>query len=429
MSCFLKLFFLQHNFCAYAIKLQEKFYYSQNFSLIIGQSISLEHYYFFNGHLIVFLFQNPLFIFVFIMNYYQLSFLFLILIWNVPNAEAVTYIGEDIEKNTKWNKENSPYIITTDIALHKDMTLEIEEGTRVLFSKETSIVIAGNLIAVGSKNQKISFSGLNDNDWNGFIFTKECNDFNPQTLEGCVFDYCTFKGTGQSPAQLIRSKGCNINISNCFIEKCYTAIQTERQAEIWVFASTFENCNRVFNIRNTSIATIENNKITNCNSIMLGGTTTFNKNILKKFSSKGRHSGLIVWMLGGGIVDIKNNSFLNFEDYAIKLHRISRRSSFFVTNNTFKNNNINLNISSIYYGNGNSIIENNDFYNYKTYHIKVTGSNKNENEIKKIKIGVNYWGKLSLPEIKKATLDADSEPDSKLAGQVVYSKVSKKALN
>ena len=230
----------------------------------------------------------------------------------VYSAQATTYVGQHIEKNTKWLKANSPYIITIDLAIHKDATLEIEPGTKIQFSKETRLIVSGNLVAKGTKGQKISFAGLHDGDWNGFFFTKECNDYNPETKEGVTFEYCTFKGTGEAPAHLIRSKGCNINMTNSTIENCYTAIQIERQAEIWITGSCFKNCNRVINVRNTSLATITKSKMIACNSIMLGGTTTFKDNVLKKFTGRGRHSGIIVWMLGGGIVDISGNQFIKF---------------------------------------------------------------------------------------------------------------------
>ncbi|WMX13909.1 MULTISPECIES: hypothetical protein [unclassified Aureispira] len=319
-------------------------------------------------------------------------------------ANATTYVGQNIDQNTTWTKANSPYVVTTDLLVEKDITLTIQAGTKIFFSKETQIIVSGNLVAKGSKNQKIYFVGLNGSDWNGFLFTKECNDYTPDTKEGVCFIYCSFKGTGNAPTHLIRSKGCNINLVNCTIEHCYTAIQTERQAEIWVKKSCFKHCNRVLNVRNTSLATVVQNKMTSCNSIMLGGTTTFKNNTLKKFTGNGRHSGLVVWMLGGGIVDISHNQFIKFEDYAIKLHKMNKRSSFLVANNDFKHNKTNLKLSCKYYNQGTSLVENNNFYNHKKYHIKLFEPCADE-ATEVLKIGSNYWGKLSEEEIKTAVFD------------------------
>ncbi len=341
-------------------------------------------------------------------------------------VQATTYISQHIEQDAQWLRANSPYIVTNDLAIFKEATLTIEAGVKVLFSKETKIVVAGNLIAIGNKRQKITFSGLNGGDWNGFVFTKECNDFDPETKEGCQFEYSVFEGTGESPAQLIRTKGCDLKLTNCEITNCYTALQTERQAEIWVRYSSFDNCNRVFNIRNTSLATIQHNEMTNCNSIMLGGTTTFSNNKLSKFSGKGRHSGVVVWMLGGGIVNIYHNEFSNFEDNAIKLYKMTRRSSFFVKSNDFKNNTTNLSLSASYYNRGKSIVEQNNFHNCKKYHIAVS-TNHSDKELEVLQVGTNYWGKISNEELRALTQDNSS--DKEIMGTVEYSQKLKKSIS
>jgi hypothetical protein len=354
----------------------------------------------------------------------SLFLLFLFWICTYSAAMATTYVGQSIDQHTTWTKSNSPYIITTDLLVEKNITLTIQPGTKVLFSNETQITIAGNLIAKGSKSQKITFTGLNESDWNGFFFTKSCNDYNPDNQEGVCFTYCSFKGTGNAPTLLIHSKGCNIKMTNCSIESCYTAIQTERQAELWITKSCFKDCNRVLNIRNTSLATVTQNKMTGCNSIMLGGTTIFKENILKNFTGNGRHSGLVVWMLGGGIIDISNNQFIKFEDYAIKLHKTSRRSSFLVSNNDFKNNQTNLKLSCKYYNQGTSVVENNNFYNYKLYHISLIEPYLDEDNVV-VEIGSNYWGKLSKEEVKKAILDKaqDENINAKIQFKALLKKV------
>lgn len=353
----------------------------------------------------------------------SLLLFFLCWIGTCPYTMATTYVGQSIDQHTIWTKSNSPYVITSDLLVEKGISLTIQAGTQVFFSKETQITVAGNLIAVGNKSQKISFTGLNNSDWNGFFFTKSCNDYNPDNQKGVCFKYCSFKGTGNAPTLLIRSKGCNINISNCSIESCYTAIQTERQAELWLTKSCFKYCNRVLNIRNTSLATVKQNKMTNCNSIMLGGTTIFKENVLKKFTGNGRHAGLVVWMLGGGIIDISNNQFIKFEDYAIKLHKMSTRSSFLVTNNDFKHNQTNLKLSCKHFNLGTSLIENNNFYNYKQYHISLfEPCSGEENEV--LEVGANYWGKLSEEEVKKATLDKDQ--DENISAKVQFKILLKK---
>lgn len=347
----------------------------------------------------------------------------LLLIGTSSNLQATTYISRHIEEDSRWTKANSPYIITIDLLVAKGVKLEIEAGVKVYFSKETRLVVSGNLMAKGSKQQKILFTGLEGGSWNGFLFTKECNDYNPETKEGVCLEHCTFVGTGEAPANLLRSKGCNLHMSHSTIEQCYTALQTERQAEIWVYHSCFKSCNRVINVRNTSLATLEHNKMTACNSIMLGGTTTFRHNTLKKFTGQGRHSGLVVWMLGGGIVTISHNQFIRFESTAIKLYKMSKRSSFLVYNNNFKHNQTNLKLSCKYYNKGTSKVERNNFYNFKAYHIELFAPCADTSST--LVLGSNYWGRMDEQALLEAILD--QEDDKKLSAKVACAAILNKA--
>lgn len=341
------------------------------------------------------------------------------------NLWANTFISEAIESDTKWTKNGSPYIIVNNITVKEGVTLVIEAGVKVLFSAETQITIDGTLRAQGNKKKKIIFTGKEETtSWNGFIFNRSCGQYNEENQEGSLFDFCAFKGMGEAPTHLIRSKGCNLRISNCSIEACYTAIQSERQAKVVVDKNSFKNCNRPLNVRNTSIAIVTDNKMETCNSIMLGGTTTFRGNILKNFSGKGRHSGIIVWMLGGGVVDIVNNQFLKFEDYVVKLQKMSRRSTLNLKNNSFKDNGTNLKFSCKYLSKGKTVVENNNFYNFIEYHIRLF-SPCEEEENAALQIGANYWGKISEEELKAATFDQTK--DESLSAKVTYEKPLLKA--
>lgn len=359
-----------------------------------------------------------------ITNFFIILSSFFACLANAQDTEG-TFISTHIEKDAQWTRANSPYIVTIDVIVRKNATLTIEEGTQVLFSREARLIIDGGLVAKGSKSKKITFAGLNEGNWNGFLFLNTCIPYNPEDGTGSMFEHCIFRGTGETPAHLIRSKGCDLKIANCVIESCYTAVQTERQADVLVEMNYFKNCNRPVNVRNTSKATVVNNKMIACNSIMLGGTTKFQGNLLKKFTGKGRHSGLIVWMIGGGIVDITDNDFIGFQGYAIKLQKMSRRSTFSLKGNDFKHNETNLNLSCEYFNHGKSVVEMNNFHNYKKYHVKLFSPCKDEKEI--LNIGANYWGKMDAAEVQKATLDA--KQNDKIGAEVKYeTALPKKAM-
>ncbi len=338
---------------------------------------------------------------------------------------GTTYIGQSIEKDSKWYKKQGPYIITIDLSIHQGATLTIEPGTQVFFAKETFMTVAGNLVAKGTKAQKISFGGLNNADWGGFRFTRDCNDYNPTNQEGVCFEYCQFKGSGNHPTHLIKSNGCNINLLACQIFRCYTAVQIDRQAELWLRNSLIEHCNRAINVKNTSVATIENNKMIACNSILLGGSTLFRNNVLKKFTAQGRHSGLIVWMKGGGKIEITNNKFLGFEAYALKLEKTSNRSTFILKYNNFKHNSSNLKLSCQYYKRGSSIIVNNNFFNCKDHQVCFFEP-CSEKASEALNIGTNYWGKLDQKSLHKATILPEKTKKSSV--KIIYAPLSKKSF-
>ncbi len=343
----------------------------------------------------------------------------------LPSLLATTYVGQAIVVPTTWTKEGSPYMITEDVTISEGITLTIEEGCAVYFSQETQFIVAGGIAATGSVAQPIVFEGWNATNWKGFLFLKECNDYQPSTKKGVKFEHCIFKGSQEATAPLLRSKGCNILLQCCQIDDCYTAIQTERQAELWLEHSIVKNCNRALNIRNTSLAHVQHNKFLNCNSILLGGTTVFEYNTLKRFTSEGRHSGLIVWMLGGGKVTIRYNQFQKFEDYVIKLYKLTQRSSVVLEYNDFKNNPVNLKLCCQYYNVGKVLIQQNNFHNFRRYQVQIYGRCEEEDN-SGLAIGRNYWGKLTLLELQTATIDHSDNSDMGL--QVQYAKPLEKAV-
>lgn len=322
---------------------------------------------------------------------------------------ANTYVGKTIATNTTWTKEGSPYIVTEDVTIQQHITLTIQEGCTVLFSQKTQLFVEGNLEAIGNANRPIQFMGKNNAAWEGIFFAKTCNDYNPTTKEGVKFEHCIFKGTNASVNALLHARGCQLSLSNCQFEDCNTAIQVERQSRLWLRYSTIKNCDRALTIHNTSLAEVLHNKFFNCNSILLGGTTKFQYNTLLHFTGIGRHSGLIVWMLGGGKITISHNDFQKFEDYVLKIYKLTQRSSVIVEKNNFKNNLTNLKLSCQYYNIGNVNISYNNFYNYRNHHVQIYGRCEEVNPVV-IPIGRNYWGNSSLEDLKKATADHSQDP-------------------
>jgi hypothetical protein len=86
-----------------------------------------------------------------------------------------TPVSGEILKDTIWYAGASPYVIENDIYVRPKVTLGIEPGTRIE-SMGGSIVIQGQLQAVGDKEGMIIFDGFKGGQWAGIIFDRVKND-------------------------------------------------------------------------------------------------------------------------------------------------------------------------------------------------------------------------------------------------------------
>ena len=86
-----------------------------------------------------------------------------------------TPVSGEILKDTIWHAGASPYVIENDIHVRPKVTLVIEPGTRIE-SMGGSIVIQGQLQAVGDKEGMIIFDGFKGGQWAGIIFDRVKND-------------------------------------------------------------------------------------------------------------------------------------------------------------------------------------------------------------------------------------------------------------
>ena len=74
-------------------------------------------------------------------------------------------------KNNDFYIKSGEYIVEQDIMINGQ--LNIEEGVRLKFNKDTSLIIRGSLIAEGSQDNKIVFESAKDT-WDGvFVFNSE----------------------------------------------------------------------------------------------------------------------------------------------------------------------------------------------------------------------------------------------------------------
>jgi len=98
-----------------------------------------------------------------------------------------THISGVISNNTTWNIPGSPYIIDGNTEIQPGIKLIIEAGVVVKFSNNTTLLIDGELDAIGDFSNHIIITGYSNNlrqrildHKNGRVFTTK--NFLPITL-------------------------------------------------------------------------------------------------------------------------------------------------------------------------------------------------------------------------------------------------------
>jgi subtilisin family serine protease len=132
-----------------------------------------------------------------------------------------TEVSGNITEDTIWTLENSPYIVTGTVQVLEDIKLTIEPGVEVKFNENTELNIGGELNAIGTESQMITFTSNQDapqaGNWIGMEFTDgsvdaQADDQN-NYLSGSIIKY----GVIEYAEDGIRSQNSSQYISNSII--------------------------------------------------------------------------------------------------------------------------------------------------------------------------------------------------------------------
>lgn len=161
--------------------------------------------------------------------------------------------GGHLAINTTWTAANSPYIIRGDVVLDMGYTLTIEPGVEVKFQDDFYLYIEGNLTALGTSVQHISFTSNKGNPSSGDWKSIRVNSTGHLKMNYCDISY------GDNPLYLYGSSQNSIEnttVSNnknhgVFVRySSYVLIKnSEFYSNIWngvyIFESSYievENC-------------------------------------------------------------------------------------------------------------------------------------------------------------------------------------------
>lgn len=87
--------------------------------------------------------------------------------------QSYTEINSGIDKDTVWDKKQSPYLLRGDITVQANRTLTIEPGVVVTFSGNNKLIVEGTLRAEGTSANPIIFRQSGKyyiTGWYGIVF-------------------------------------------------------------------------------------------------------------------------------------------------------------------------------------------------------------------------------------------------------------------
>ena len=247
---------------------------------------------------------------------------------------ADTNITNHVTENTVWDTLGSPYIITGEINIYQNVILTIASGVEVKFNQDAELIIGGQLIAMGTIDDPITFTSNTSTplrgDWNGISFVNTAitatyqsnfeydydnhqillNYLSGSIIENCIIEYADM---GVKSAEVYPC------VKNNNIKNCNTAVYLDNSKpdtgdptsgiEQWLYfyGNTIEQCETglEMNTRGNDHAVISNN--------------TFRENELSGILSPGFNiSNAHAWSSG---MMIFNNQFINNRAAAIMIDR------------------------------------------------------------------------------------------------------------
>ena len=122
-----------------------------------------------------------------------------------------------ISENTLFSLQGSPYIVTGSLTITQGKTLIIEPGVILKFDTNSYLEINGTLKAIGTENQKITFTRLEESGyWWGIYFSEKSSN---SELNWTKIEYAaTHVLQYGNPSSSIIVEGSNISFKNSIIE-------------------------------------------------------------------------------------------------------------------------------------------------------------------------------------------------------------------
>ena len=314
----------------------------------------------------------------------------------------VNPVSGNITEDTTWTFANSPYVVTGTVQVLEDTTLTIEPGVTVKFNTDTSLKIDGELIAIGTVDNRITFTSNQafpvGGDWNGikFISTADGSVFNTDTnyVSGSIIKHVKIEYAGRSALDV---GNITLYIDNSVFENItYSAIispglNTKITNNIFrgITGADFSCDNGVIMVYSDQNY-IENNLIENSN--LLGVGLFSNGSTVKNNRFDGNGCGI---KLNGLNNKILNNVITDTKFAGIYYYSSKNSNNTVAFNSITQNQNNGIHVHGN--GNGEEITNNNIFNN--------SGYDFINDSLVDIVASNNYWGTTNSSEIDNKIYD------------------------
>jgi hypothetical protein len=142
-------------------------------------------------------------------------------------ATAQTNVSGVITASTAWSLYGEPYIVVGNTLVQEGVTLTIEPGVTVKFENDMALQIDGELIAIGTEDNRITFTSANGNplpdDWMSITFSNTSTDAvfeaGGNWVGGCILENCIveYAGAGDYTTGAVTIDNCLPYIHLCII--------------------------------------------------------------------------------------------------------------------------------------------------------------------------------------------------------------------
>jgi len=247
------------------------------------------------------------------------------------SINAQTNVSGFINANTTWDLNGSPYIVIGNSLLSHGYTLTINPGVVVKFNDSCVLQIDGELDAIGTSQNRITFTSNQLNpqpgDWGKIHFSDTCVNAVFDTLgnyvSGCIMKYCDVLYGGGIGFGEIHIESSSPYFSHCNISKSSAAGIYSHNTTYVIDSSLIMN-NQGYGLYFANDGIIGSGLIINCDSI------------------DNNYGGILLEQINNGysnpIIKITHNYFISNSNNGAIVSYESQLDSLLISENLFMNN-------------------------------------------------------------------------------------------